>query len=132
MSIHKQSGLTSHLVPPRDRSDLLAATHPSDHNAVYMLKHQEQIDAQRRARLAKRQRRIRRDEEKGMSRNSVDHDPAFLVPVPLYSNRDQGCVAMAGHVVGESGGVGGCATVDIVGPFRYHDLALLETYFFRC
>ncbi|SJL02729.1 uncharacterized protein ARMOST_06065 [Armillaria ostoyae] len=85
----------------------------SDHNAVYLFKYQEQIDAQRRVRLAKRQRRIRRDEEKGMSRNSVDHDPAFLVPVPLYFNRDAGCVAMTGHVVGGGGGAGECATVDI-------------------
>ncbi|KAK0472456.1 hypothetical protein IW261DRAFT_1343552 [Armillaria novae-zelandiae] len=131
ISIHKRSDPPSHLVPPRDRSDLLAATHPSDHNAVYLFKYKEQIDAQRRARLTKRQRKIRRDEKKGMSRNSVDHDPAFLVPVPLYFNRDAGCVAMTGHVVGGRGGVGDDLTVDIVGPFHYNDLALLETYFFR-
>ncbi|KAK0230085.1 hypothetical protein IW262DRAFT_1261796 [Armillaria fumosa] len=73
ISVYKQS---DHLVPPRDRSDLLAATHPSDHNAVYLSKYKEQVDAQRRARQAKWQRRIKRDEENGM-RKGVDHDPAF-------------------------------------------------------
>ncbi|KAK0499370.1 hypothetical protein EDD18DRAFT_1460304 [Armillaria luteobubalina] len=103
ISVYKQS---DHLVPPRDRSDLLAATHPSDHNAVYLSKYKEQVDAQRYARQTKRQRRIRRDEENGM-RKGVDHDPAFLVPVPLCFNRDVECVAMTGHVLGRGGGVWG-------------------------
>ncbi|KAK0447632.1 hypothetical protein EV421DRAFT_1706368 [Armillaria borealis] len=124
VSIHKQSGPPSHLVPPRDRSDLLAATHPSDHNAVYPFMHQGQVDALRRARLEKRERRIRREEGKGMSRNrSVGHDPAFLVPVPLYFGYGAGCVAITGHVVGGGGGVGGCAAA--VGSFHYRDPALL-------
>ncbi|KAK0190289.1 hypothetical protein F5146DRAFT_1043593 [Armillaria mellea] len=110
VSIHKQSGPPSHLVPPRDRSDLLAATHPSDHNAVYS------FDALRRARLEKRERRIKREEGKGISRNrSVGHDPAFLVPVPLYFGYGTGCVATTGHVVGGGGGVGGCATAGVGG-----------------
>ncbi|KAK0207148.1 hypothetical protein DFS33DRAFT_1423132 [Desarmillaria ectypa] len=109
VTIHKQSRMPSHLVPPRDRSDLLAATHPSDHNAVYPFQHQGQVDAMRQARLEKRERRIRREERKGMSRDrSGGHDPAFLVPVPLYYGYGAGCVAMTGHVVGGGGGVGGC------------------------
>ncbi|SJL02690.1 uncharacterized protein ARMOST_06024 [Armillaria ostoyae] len=124
VSIHKQSGPPSHLVPPRDRSDLLAATHPSDHNAVYPFMHQGQVDALRRARLEKRERRIRRGEGKGMSRNrSIGHDPAFLVPVPLYFGYGTGCVAITGHVVGGGGGVGGCTAA--VGSFHYRDPALL-------
>ncbi|KAK0447603.1 hypothetical protein EV421DRAFT_1900975 [Armillaria borealis] len=111
ISIHKQSVPPSHLVPPRDRSDLLASTHLSDFNAVYAFKHQRQIDALRRARLEKRERRIRRE---GMNRNSVDHDPAFLVPVPLYFDCDTGCVTMTGHVVGGGGGAGGCGAVVLV------------------
>ncbi|KAK0491665.1 hypothetical protein IW261DRAFT_1438902 [Armillaria novae-zelandiae] len=114
--IHKQSGPPSHLVPPRDRSDLLAATHPSDHNAVYSFMHQGQVDALRRARLEKRERRIKREEGRGISRNrSVGHDPAFLVPVPLYFGYGTGCVATTGHVVGGGGGVGGCAAVGVGG-----------------
>ncbi|KAK0439253.1 uncharacterized protein EV420DRAFT_1279692 [Desarmillaria tabescens] len=129
VSIHKQSGTPSHLVPPRDRRDLLAATHPSDHNAVYSFQHQGQVDAMRRARLEKRERRIRREEGKGISRNrSVGHDPAFLVPVPLYYG--VGCVATTGHVVGGGGGVGGC--VAAVGRFSIMILFCLGlTFLFR-
>ncbi|KAK0499373.1 hypothetical protein EDD18DRAFT_1102741 [Armillaria luteobubalina] len=108
ISIYKRSGTSSHVVPPRDRSDLLAATHPSDHNAVYLSKDKEQVDAQRRARQAKRQRRIRRDEEKGIRRNGVDHDPAFLVTVPLYCDTE--CIATTGRVLGRGGGVRGSTT----------------------
>ncbi|KAK0230087.1 hypothetical protein IW262DRAFT_377559 [Armillaria fumosa] len=124
ISIYKHS---DHLVPPRDRSDLLAATHPSDHNAVYLSKYTQEVDAQRRARQAKRQRRIRRDEENGMRRNGVDHDPAFLVPVPLYCDTE--CVATTGRVLGRGSGVRGSTTT--VGSFHYHDLALFEAYLFR-
>ncbi|SJL02687.1 uncharacterized protein ARMOST_06021 [Armillaria ostoyae] len=123
VSIHKQSGSPSHLVPPRDRSDLLAATHPSDHNVVYSFLRQGHVDALRRARLEKQERRIKREEGKGISRNrSVDHDPAFLV---LYFGYGTGCVATTGHVVGGGASVA-CATT--VGPFCYHNLALLGTH----
>ncbi|SJL08357.1 uncharacterized protein ARMOST_11720 [Armillaria ostoyae] len=109
VSIHKQSRPTSRLVPPRDRSDLLAATHPSGHNAVYSYLHRDQVFALRRARLEKRERRIKREEGKGT--RSVGHDPAFLVPVPLYFNYGTECVATTGHVVGKGGGgIGGCGT----------------------
>ncbi len=92
--------------PPRDRSDLLAATHPSDHNAVYSFLHQGHVDALRRARLEKRERRIEREEGEGMSRNrSVGHEPAFLVPVPLYFGY-VGCVTTKGRVVGGGMSVG--------------------------
>ncbi|KAK0190266.1 hypothetical protein F5146DRAFT_1193644 [Armillaria mellea] len=114
-SMLKQSWPPSYLFPPPDRNDLLAATHPSDHNAVYLTDHKEQVDAQRRARLAKRQRRIMRDEEKGIRRNSVDHDPAFLAPTPLYFNDDARYVAITDHVFGGGGGVRGSTAT--VSPF---------------
>ncbi len=62
-----------------------------------------------------------------MSRNrSVGHDPAFLVPVPLYFGYGTGCVVTRGHVAGGGMSVGACGAT--VGPLCYHDLALLETY----
>ncbi|KAK0499368.1 hypothetical protein EDD18DRAFT_1460302 [Armillaria luteobubalina] len=125
ISIYKRSGTSSYLVPPRDRSDLLAAMHPSDHNAVYLLKYKNQMYTHRCARQAKRQNRIRRDQEKGITRSSVDHDPAFLVPVPLYFRYDDtGCVAMTGHVLGTGGGVqGSTATgVDDRGEFEWGEI----------
>ncbi|KAK0236838.1 hypothetical protein EDD85DRAFT_1007048 [Armillaria nabsnona] len=103
VSIHKQSGPPSHLVPPRDRSDLLAATHPSDHNAVYSYLHRDQVSSMRQARLETRERRLKREEGRG-----VDHDTAFLVPVPLDFNYGTECVATTGHVVGKGGSIGGC------------------------
>ncbi len=73
----------------------------------------------RRARLETRERRLKREEGKG---RGVDHDQAFLVPVPLNFNYGTECVATTGHVVGKGGGVS---------PFYYRDLALLWTYLFR-
>ncbi|KAK0243464.1 hypothetical protein EDD85DRAFT_762579 [Armillaria nabsnona] len=126
VSVHKQSGPPTHLVPPPDRSDLLAATHPSDHNAVYSFLHQGYDDASRRARL-EQERSIKREEGKGISRNrSVGHDPAFLVPVPLHFGYGTGCVVTTCHVAGGGMSMGACAAT--VGPLCYHDLTFLETY----
>ncbi|KAG7447867.1 uncharacterized protein BT62DRAFT_870840, partial [Guyanagaster necrorhizus] len=98
VTIYKQSVAPSYLDPPRDRDDLLAATHPSDHNTVYSFQNRRQLYALRRGRREKRERRIKREEEKGTSGNrSVDHDPAFLMPVSLSFDY-VGCVTRTGHV----------------------------------
>ncbi|KAK0189741.1 hypothetical protein F5146DRAFT_1052324 [Armillaria mellea] len=100
VSIHKQSGPPSHLVPPGDASDLVAATHPSDHSAVYSYLYRDQVRAMRQARVEKREWRLKREQGK-----SAGHDLAFLVPVPLDFNYGTECVATTGHVVGKGGGV---------------------------
>ncbi|KAJ7491083.1 hypothetical protein FB451DRAFT_1349431 [Mycena latifolia] len=73
----------SYLVPP-DRADLLAATHPSDHNAVFAFHHKGRAEAAQRRRREKLAKRAQRDLERGRAQRGVQHDPAFLVPVPLY------------------------------------------------
>lgn len=74
---------------PPNRDDCLLATHPSDHNAVYVdtVSHKG-----REKRLSKTQKRKARDLEKlkhgkldeKMYRRGLDHNAAFLVPVPMY------------------------------------------------
>ena len=82
------SNRRSSIIPP-DRDDCLLATHPSDHNAVYVdtISHRG-----REKRLSKTQKRKARDLEKlkrgkldeKTYQRGLDHNAAFLVPVPLY------------------------------------------------
>ena len=100
-------------INPPNRDDCFLATHPSDHNAVYVdtISHKG-----RQKRLSKTQRRRARDleklnhgkmDEKTYNRG-LDHNAAFLVPVPVYYGYGVPGAACAG--VG--GGFGpGCAAV---------------------
>jgi len=128
----------SHLVP-LNRDDLLAATHPSDHNAVFAFHRKwfsEASQKSRRKKFAKRQRanaelaRAGRLNQRDIER-SHGHDPAFLVPVPIYFYNPVvgvGCVAAAGNVVniGGDGGIRGCAGVSCFGYLVFEG----ENYFF--
>ncbi|KAF7294634.1 hypothetical protein MIND_01000000 [Mycena indigotica] len=99
----------SYLVPP-NRDDILAATHPSDHNAVFAFHHKAQSEAAQRRRREKIAKRAQRDEANGTKKRDVVHDPAFLVPVPLYYGAGvAGCAAFGGSVVNGGIGVGACA-----------------------
>ncbi|KAL0950317.1 hypothetical protein HGRIS_010292 [Hohenbuehelia grisea] len=81
----------SHLIPP-EQPDLLAATHPSDHNAVFPVHRRAEAQAaqkQRRAKNARRQqkaveeaKRDRASEKDGYIEVVEDHLVAFLTPVP--------------------------------------------------
>ena len=74
---------------PPDRDDCLLATHPSDHNAVYV---EEVSERGRMERSHKTQKRKNRDREKSKrgkldektSNGGLDHKAGFLVPVPTY------------------------------------------------
>jgi hypothetical protein len=123
MNKHNES--PSYLQPPSDAQDLMAATHPSDHNAVYAFHHKRQSEWARKRREAKLQKRRMRELKKGNTRGAqrddacrfTDHQ-AFLFPVPLYFAMPLGiggggCAAYAGHVV-DGGNGGGCASVSIV------------------
>ncbi|KAF7353803.1 hypothetical protein MVEN_01065800 [Mycena venus] len=105
----------SYLIPP-DREDLRAATHPSDHNAVFALHRKAQSEAaqcRRREKIAKRQQRDLERAQAGKldGRRNVQHDPAFLIPVPLYYTGVNmgGCLASTGNVIHGGSGFGGCA-----------------------
>ncbi|KAJ7778735.1 hypothetical protein DFH07DRAFT_730681 [Mycena maculata] len=115
----------SYLVPP-DRDDLLAATHPSDHNAVFAFHHKKTAEAAQRLRREKIAKRTQRDLERARSGKAVDplrprngqHHPAFLIPIPMYyTPMLAGCAATLGAVVygegGAAGGMGSCAAVGV-------------------
>ena len=105
-------------VNPPNRDDCLLATHPSDHNGVYVgiITHKG-----REKRLSKTQKRRTRDLEKLKNgkldektyQRGLDHNAAFLVPVPVYYGYGFPTAACAG--IGGGFGVG-CATVS---GFRY-------------
>ncbi|KAG6907304.1 hypothetical protein DXG01_009468 [Tephrocybe rancida] len=120
--VNHYSAETYYLTPP-SREDLLAATHPSDHNAVFVWhrKHfSEGLQQRRRGKFKERQERDAREREKGKARaltpeerrQMVTHEAAFLVPVPLYYGYG-GCAASTGAVVYSvnDNGIGGCAAV---------------------
>ncbi|KAG6865062.1 hypothetical protein C0991_005381 [Blastosporella zonata] len=100
----------SYLIPPA-REDLLAATHPSDHNAVFVWhrKHDsESLQRSRREKFKRRQERDAKARAKGKAplltpeerRRAEAHEAAFLVPVPMYYGFiGAGCVAYTGNVV---------------------------------
>ena len=86
-----------HIDPPMDREDCHSATHPSDHNSIFI---NSPLNKERREmRKLTWQRRRDRDGEKlkgskGKAKNKdrdleerhargQDHDAAFMVPVPL-------------------------------------------------
>lgn len=87
------------LVPP-GRADLLAATHPSDHNAVRVAFGAEATQRTRREKTAKRDEDI-----------PPSHDLAFLIPVPLDKpSNGTTCVATSGSVI-KGDLTGRCAVV---------------------
>jgi hypothetical protein len=130
----------SHLVPP-NRDDLLAATHPSEHNAVFAFHKKWSSEASQKSRRKKFARRQKANAELAnagrLDRRDIDrshgHDPAFLMPVPLYfySPVGVGCVAATGNVVNSvsgSGGIGGCGSVShLAGLFRLLNIDMLFT-----
>ncbi|KAJ7488064.1 hypothetical protein FB451DRAFT_1025893 [Mycena latifolia] len=93
---------------PSGRADILAATHPSDHNAVFVLARKSAGQAAQQHRREKIAKRAEKDERRG-----PPHDPAFLTPVPLYeSSSAAACAAPGGSVIqGAGAGSGRCAAV---------------------
>ncbi|KAF8191589.1 hypothetical protein K438DRAFT_1591187 [Mycena galopus ATCC 62051] len=109
----------SYLIPP-NRDDLLAATHPSDHNAVFAFHHKAASEAAQRRRRLKIAKRERRDAKRARAgkpdsgRRNVQHDPAFLIPVPLhYTPVVAGCTTSAGNIIHDGARCGGCAAVGV-------------------
>src|ERR1700722_7730153 len=111
----------SFLIPPDDE-DLLAGTHPSDHNAVYSFHHKAVSDYVRKKREAKIAARRKRDvENASRSRmnpgsrardHSALHAYAFLTRVPIFFadvGRNMRGEFASSSVVDNSNG--GCAAV---------------------
>lgn len=108
----------AYLLPPQN-PDILQATHPSDHNAVYAFHHEGQNEKSRRERRAKALKRRQRDAQKvqkgkldkGAYARGDGHEAAFLTPIPLYYGYGgiyAGCAAYYGGVNGGVG-AGACA-----------------------
>jgi hypothetical protein len=114
-SAHEHSDADSPLAPPA-REDALAGSHPSDHNAVYSLTNKEKSELARAMRRAKVQRRQLREQKDSGGRKDLDgktrgvlHEPAFLVPVPLW----YGYASCAGWSAGVINGAPGAAWVSV-------------------
>jgi hypothetical protein len=96
------------------KSDARAATHPSDHNAVFALHDMTGSLRRREKRQRKAEARRLRDEREGQmvrKDRGVDHGIAFLYPVPMFYYFPGGCFAAGGGVVN---GALGCAAVSVV------------------
>ncbi|KAF8159172.1 hypothetical protein B0H34DRAFT_392677 [Crassisporium funariophilum] len=122
------------LTPP-DRSDTLASTHGSDHNAAHFwdpknsrehdiaLQDYSLLSRQKRRREIKSMKGKEKAKDKEVAKSMetpLPHDPAFLVPLPLEVGHTMQCVATDGSLVDGAGGCasgngicgGGCSTVD--------------------
>ncbi|KAL0950336.1 hypothetical protein HGRIS_010307 [Hohenbuehelia grisea] len=115
IGIRRERIAPSYLIPP-DEPNLLAATHPSDHNAVFPFHHRGEGEAARKRRRAKYTRRQRRAAEQAQrdrgdergNRYVESHQAAFLTPVPIYYG-SYACVAASGNVVTSGGGTSGAS-----------------------
>ena len=110
----------SKITPPADQPEILAASHPSDHNtvAVLGLPNNSTAKAQRENKASRRQEREASRVRKGeLSQEEFDrnagHAAPFLVPVPLTSAA-AAPVTPLGQVISADwalGGFAGCAAV---------------------
>jgi hypothetical protein len=111
----------SHLIPPNN-PNLLAGTHPSDHNAIFNFSHRNEGEKERARRMAKITSRQKRDTQKKGNQKSIqsntDHDPAFLVPVPMYFGGVGACAAYHGGVM--QSGLGVCVGSSACAAVGYH------------
>lgn len=106
-----------------DRADAAFCTHASDHNAFAAAPAHVSIEPLRQERIEKIRRRQEREgkreirnegrrrkeegKERGEEKSRIEHDPAFLYPVPFFEyHTDAACVA-----TGESSHGLGCAAV---------------------
>ncbi|TFK33265.1 hypothetical protein BDQ12DRAFT_738868 [Crucibulum laeve] len=103
----------THLIPPQN-PHALDGSHPSDHNAVRVLPQNKRMHQFAHRRYDKQRKKAERARSMSLGagdrRRRNEHEPAFLVPVPIFYGDAGvlGCVAACGSVV-QSGTVGGCA-----------------------
>jgi hypothetical protein len=121
----------SRLAPPTDQPEILAASHPSDHNAVAVLglPNNPTAKTQRESKVFRRREReasrVRKGEmtQEEFERNA-EHAAPFLVPVPL-TPAVMTPVTPLGQVMSTddwaSGSFAGCATVSPLSflPFSF-------------
>jgi hypothetical protein len=118
----------SRLAPPADQPEILAASHPSDHNTVAVLglpsnttaKAQRESKAfRRREREASRMRKGEMTQEE--FKRNAEHTVPFLVPVPLTPAVMTPYTPL-GQVMSTNdwalGSFAGCATVSPLCPFH--------------
>ncbi|KAH8824689.1 hypothetical protein DL96DRAFT_1818361 [Flagelloscypha sp. PMI_526] len=104
-----------YLAPPSHREDVAAATHPSDHNAVFPAQHRAMQESARKERIEKAEKRFVKESKKlklteegrAVLQRRDGHQQAFLVPVPMTSTPTAPCAAGFGG--GFVGAGGGCA-----------------------
>lgn len=123
ISVSTASQQRSPLVP-QDRGDILASTHPSDHDAVHFFRQDRYTDCPVEKRAEKEwnsstrflydeeRAKLNKAKEKNKSQKNdllaKTHDIAFLIPIPIYSasiSKPQ-CVASSPTVALDAGGCG--------------------------
>lgn len=97
-------------INPPARDDCFLATHPSDHNSIYVTGQSHNLRQKREQKTQKRRERdLKRVKDGKMDeaayKRGSTHDTAFLVPVPLYYYP-----VGFGYAGGCASGVGGCAS----------------------
>lgn len=118
----------SRLAPPTDQPEILAASHPSDHNtvAVLGLPSNTTAKAQRESKAFRRREREASRLQKGEItqeefKRNVEHTVPFLVPVPLTSAVMTPCTPL-GQVMSTNdralGSFAGCASVSLLCHFH--------------
>ncbi len=118
----------SRLAPPAEQPEILAASHPSDHNtvAVLGLPKNSTAKAQRESKAIRRREREASRMRKGEItqeefKRNAEHTVPFLVPVPLTSAAMTPCTFL-GQVMNTSdwtsGSFAGCASVSSLCHFR--------------
>ena len=109
---HKHRPVAS-LLPPEDPA-ALAGTHPSDHNAVFIVRSFQQNYFSRQQREDKATKRRRRVTWQGDSVHTTNQDLAFLYPVPLFLYSPAGaCINVTSNALTRTQEryAGGCAIV---------------------
>jgi hypothetical protein len=100
----------SFLLPPDDDDALLAGTHPSDHNSIFAShRYAQKMREKRTAKIAARKSRA---SIKGRA-SAIDHDTAFLTPVPIYYYAGVGIVGCFASPGVLDNGSAACASVSM-------------------
>lgn len=123
ISISTASQRRSPLVP-QDRGDLLASTHPSDHDAVHFFRQdrytedtiekraEKEWNSSTRFLYDEERAKVNKAKEKSLSQKNdlltKPHDIAFLIPIPIYptSTPNPQCVGSSPTVALDAGGCG--------------------------
>ncbi|KAG6843360.1 hypothetical protein H0H87_005487, partial [Tephrocybe sp. NHM501043] len=117
--VHFYMSTQQHLIPPT-RGDILAATHPSEHDAMADVHYYRNPSTSAKAQSDRKRKvafRVARDasrangalpgmgvkKEEALDPTTYGHTMPFMIPVPYNSRLDAACAEHSGHVHSTSG-----------------------------